>query len=387
VDDPDAPPLFRRLGPRELLGLDAAVAVAYTLLLLLDTVTDPGHAPLWAAVPAAAAIGLPVAARRHWPVPVFAVCAAATAAAALTGAVAEPFAAAAYALYTVALTVPRRSWEPTLAIGVLSAVGLVGGLLSGPVGGDPEATARAVIGCTLLSGAWTVGRAVRERRAYAARAARQVAERAAAEERLRIARELHDVVSHTLSVIGVKAAVADHVADERPEEVRDALRVIMGTSREALGEMRHMLGVLRAQGADEPLAPASGLSGLAALADRAAAAGVRVEVDAGGAGELPPALERSVYRIVQEAVTNVVRHAAPARCRVRVAADGAAVRVEVADDGPGGRAASGAGHGLIGMRERVAMHGGELTAGPRPGGGFAVSARLPLAPGTGDTRL
>ncbi|MBB2745432.1 UNVERIFIED_ORG: signal transduction histidine kinase [Microbispora rosea subsp. rosea] len=385
MDDPDVRPLFPRpLRPRELVALDLPAALGYALVLVVNS-PDVHHPAAWALI---AAMTLPLAVRRRWPLPVFCVVAVASAAVMALGVAREPLAAMAYALYPVALTTRRRRWEPTAAIGVLT----VGALLLAAFGGvaaEPEVrriVETVVLGSLALGGAWTIGRAVRERRAYAARRAEQAAERAVTEERLRIAREMHDVVSHTLSLIGVKAGVAAHVADRRPEEALEALRVIETTSRQALTEMRHMLGVLRtAPGAvtgdvTGALSPAPDLEALPDIAERAAAAGVRVDLDVRVTDGLPPALELAVHRIVQEAVTNVVRHAAPAACRVSVHDEGEQVRVEVTDDGPGRRVLPPGppGHGLIGMRERVTAHGGVFTAGPLPGGGFRVLARLPL---------
>jgi signal transduction histidine kinase len=172
-------------------------------------------------------------------------------------------------------------------------------------------------------------------------------------------------------------------AAERPDEAQDALRVIESTSRTALAEMRQMLGVLRSGVDAAQLAPAPGLTGLQTLISRAEPAGVTVDLDVRGTDRLPEGVALSVYRIVQEALTNVVRHAAPARCRVSVVLGRGEVHVEVTDDGPGTRVLPPdrrAGHGLIGMRERVLMYGGSFHAGPRPEGGFGVSARLPYKP-------
>ncbi|MGC5410229.1 sensor histidine kinase, partial [Streptomyces sp. DT225] len=238
--------------------------------------------------------------------------------------------------------------------------------------------------------AWSAGRVVRERRKRSARRERRLAEEALAEERLRIARELHDIVSHTLSGIVVKAAVANHVAGSRPQETRDAVRAIEQTGREALTEMRRALGVLRGGTGRAQTAPPPGLDDLPALVRRAERAGVRTELRARPAGGVPAGAALAVYRIVQEALTNVVKHAGTgAHCQVAVTTGpGGEVCVEVVDDGQGspgtpGRSAPGGGHGLVGMRERVMMYNGTLTAGPRPGGGFAVSARLLSGPAHG----
>jgi signal transduction histidine kinase len=182
-----------------------------------------------------------------------------------------------------------------------------------------------------------------------------------------------------MSLIAVQAGVANHVADERPDEVRRALSSIEETSRGALREMRALLGVLRDDGKEDP-APAPGLAELGTLVRRAAAAGVRVELDVTGE---PPALsaglELAAYRVVQEAVTNVIKHAATDRCQVIVTYRPDAFTVEVVDDGRGdGTVPAQAGHGIAGMRERVGMYGGEFHAGPRSGPGFRVTARFPL---------
>ncbi|MFF5205685.1 sensor histidine kinase [Streptosporangium sp. NPDC000396] len=376
---------LRRWSDGQLMAFDALVGAGYAIVLTLFAVARPAAAlPLWAQCLLGAGAGAALAVRRLWPLPVFCVTLGISLVSAFFDLVHDGFVAAAFALYPVALTRPRLRWEPTAAIGALSAAVLLllsvaGG--SAPVWWAPDLGVfladAACMGC-----AWAIGRAVRERRAYAARSAEQLADRAVTEERLRIARELHDVVAHSMSLIAVKAGIANHVAEARPEEARDALRVIETTSRSALTEMRHLLGVMRS-GSDPAadtvsgLSPAPGLSGLPALAGRAAMAGVHVDLNV-TATTLPEGVELSVYRIVQEALTNVVKHAAPARCRVVVEADGNAVRIEVTDDGPGHRVLPGRpGHGLIGMRERVIMYGGSFTARRRPEGGFEVSAWLP----------
>ncbi|GAA4208172.1 hypothetical protein GCM10022220_24610 [Actinocatenispora rupis] len=369
--------LRRRLSRTELILLDVAAALAYTVVVVLPAFGPSPPGPVWAVCLVAAGAGLPVALRRLFPLPVFVLVCTVSVVGAGLGLLGDPLLAAAFAVYPVAVARPRRRREPTVVIGVLSGLLVLVAVVSGPAtAGGPGIL---VAGCALLGCSWTIGRAVRERRAASAVAAERLAERAAAEERLRIARELHDVVSHTLSLIGVKAAVANHVADSRPDEVRDALRVIESTSGQALTEMRHMLGLLRSpESPDEPR-PVPGLAGLDALAAGATDAGVTVETTVRGTDGLPGDVARAVYRIVQEAVTNVVRHAAPARCTVLVAATADGVRVEVADDGTRPvRTGHRPGHGLLGMRERVAMHGGTMTAGPRPGGGFTVTAHLPV---------
>jgi signal transduction histidine kinase len=234
---------------------------------------------------------------------------------------------------------------------------------------------------------------VREQRASAARAAERATAEALARERLHIARELHDVVAHGMSLIAVKAQVANHVADARPEEARDALRVIEETSKSSLAELRRVLNVLRTPAAERTegdaveLTPVPGMADLEALVTRVAAAGVAVELETHVSEELPAGVELLAYRVVQEALTNIVKHAAATRCTVVVKAGGGALHIEVCDDGPGGRPATERastspdrrGYGLLGARERVTLYGGTFSAQPCPDGGFAVTARVPYA--------
>jgi signal transduction histidine kinase len=248
----------------------------------------------------------------------------------------------------------------------------------------------------VIGAAWLLGHFVGVRRAYTARleertaeleqAREELARRAVTEERLRLARELHDVVAHAMSVIAVQSGVGAHVASTQPEEAAKALSAIEVTSRAALEELRRLLGVLRQD--SEPqgdLTPVPGLADLDSLLAEVAKAGlgVRLRVE-GTPSPLPAGVDLSAYRIVQEALTNVVKHAGPARAQVTVGYGDQEVTVEVTDDGRGvgalaGDGRAGVGHGLIGMRERVAAFNGDLEAGPRPGGGFRVAARLPLA--------
>jgi signal transduction histidine kinase len=362
----------------ELIALDCLAAAVLTGLFFVLSNTQ---VPLPLRIAVVGGMALPVAARRLWPVPVFGFVAVVSLLSAVFGVVREPFLAAAFALYWVAATTPRTRWIPTGKIAVASVAVLLAGVLMGSPGWEANGLVVQLMGVALAGMAWTIGRAVHERRMYVARSARQLAARAVAEERLRIARELHDIVAHNIGVIAVKAGVANHVLPLRPQEAGEALRVIEVVSRTALAEMRHMLGVLRSGGsADDgadPL-PAPGLSGLPDLVERAVTAGVAVDLHIRDVAGLPEGVDRSAYRIVQEALTNVMRHAAPTRCRVAVEADGSELRIDVADEGTNApRPGTPEGHGLVGMRERVALYGGELRAGPRPEGGFAVSARLP----------
>jgi signal transduction histidine kinase len=233
----------------------------------------------------------------------------------------------------------------------------------------------------LLGGA--EGMRFRHERAEAQRHTKQEeARRAASEERVRIARDLHDVVAHNISVINVQAATALHLADRQPERAIEALSTIHGVSRQALVELRSILGVLRAVDEDLPRDPTPSLSHLDDLVTVARSAGLRVRVeDDVLSPSLPRAVDVAAYRIVQEALTNAARHAAGSTAAVRIACDDDHLLIEVEDDGGAkvqGLAASGSGNGIAGMTKRAEALGGTLAAGARPGGGFLVRARLPL---------
>lgn len=239
-----------------------------------------------------------------------------------------------------------------------------------------------------LVAAWTIGLSVTERREHAVEQRTQVAAQAVAAERLRIARELHDMIAHSVGVIAIQAGVGSRVIGTQPDEARKALLSIEATSRETLAGLRRTLGTLRRTGpvpGAEPVSldPAPGLADLERLAaSTAAGAGVRVELRWRGARRAIPAdIDLSAYRIVQEAVTNVVRHARTPSCRVDVEYGREEVCVEVVDDGRGCESADidrAGGWGLVGMRERVGLLGGRLSAGPRPEGGFRVAGWLPV---------
>jgi LPXTG-motif cell wall-anchored protein len=227
-------------------------------------------------------------------------------------------------------------------------------------------------------GAWALGDAARGRRV----AIREESKRAVADEQARIARELHDVIAHSVSVIVVQAAAADDVFEQRPEQAREAIRSIERAGRESLRELRLLLGAVRPDGGSDGTDPQPGLGRLEELAEPLRAGGLEVDIESeGAAADLPAGVELSAYRIVQEALTNTLRHAGASRAAVRVRYDPAWVEVEVSDDGRGAAGGEGdGGHGLIGMRERASMLGGTLEAGPLPEGGYRVRARLPLEP-------
>ncbi len=247
--------------------------------------------------------------------------------------------------------------------------------------GDRFHVGDVIFGAILLGGPWAAGLAIRLRRERESRLEdeKERAEAAIDEQRVRIARELHDVVAHAISVVVVQARGGRRMLDRDPATSREAFDVIERTGEQALVEMRRLLGVLRENDAELPRAPQPSLARLADLAEHMRASGLPVDVEVDGAAvELPPGVDVSAYRIVQEALTNVLKHAGPARARVLVRYGADSVVLEVVDDGiPGGGADNGAGHGLVGMRERVAVIGGELTVGARREGGFAVRAVLP----------
>ncbi|MEV0978823.1 sensor histidine kinase [Streptomyces sp. NPDC049915] len=249
----------------------------------------------------------------------------------------------------------------------------------------PSGDTAAPWGQELVVATWVVAiaavaelaRARREQWARERAERAQAAKRRADEERLRIARELHDVLAHSISVINVQAGVGLALLDSDPEQARQALTTIKAQSKEALGEVRQVLDTLRAPGA-APRSPAPGLDRLPELVEQAASAGLAVDVE-GTAPPLAPGADLAAFRIVQEALTNVVRHSQSRHARVRLDQSGRALRLRIDDDGPAsGADAGGSGNGLAGMRERAAALGGTIEAGPRPDGGWRVLAELPL---------
>jgi signal transduction histidine kinase len=209
------------------------------------------------------------------------------------------------------------------------------------------------------------------------------ARQAVADERRRISRELHDVVAHSVSVMVVQAGGARRIARSDPERAREALSSVQMTGREALGEMRRMLGMLGEEASRPALAPQPSLASLEALCERARAAGLPVDLRVSGErGALPPGVDLAAYRVIQEALTNTLQHAGPAEAHVRVRYGPGDLELEITDDGRGAEAPppepATAGQGLVGMHERLALYDGELQVGPRPGGGYAVRARFPL---------
>jgi len=267
----------------------------------------------------------------------------------------------------------------------VSATGLAmvgAGLLIPVSGGVDLASFRA--GVALVAAiAWLIGHSIRQAQARAELLRAQAAAQTVMAERLRIARELHDIVAHSIGIIAIQAGAGRRVFDARPAEARDALAAIEATSRETLSGLRRMVTGLRlAEPGPGPgqarMDPAPGLTGIERLAAMTLEAGVKIDVDWRGRQEpLPADIDLSAFRIIQEAVTNVVRHAGTDQCRVSIDQQDGYLSIEVTDSGRGGSVA-GTGYGIAGMRERAALLGGGFSAGPRPGGGFRVAARLPL---------
>lgn len=349
-------------------------------------VITPGLAPLRAPVPLAAAFAaawsLPLVWRRRAPVAVLAAVTGLVWFAVVAVGVPPSTSAVLFALFTVGVHCGRRT--SLAAVAVLCAVTLVSFI---PVAGVALAVAQA----SVLVGVWALGDRLQVQRAYVAeleqRAARAERDRetrarmAVADERARIARELHDVVAHSVSVMVVQATAARRTFRTRPEAADEALGQVVETGRRSLVEMRRLLGLLRAgdDGAAD-LAPQPGLADVPNLVAQFREAGLPVRlVVAGTPGPLPTGPDLSAYRIVQEALTNALKHAAATAVQVTVRYRPHDVEVEVTDDGRGaaGDLSGGTGHGIVGMRERAAVLGGSLDIGPGPSGGFRVRAQLP----------
>jgi signal transduction histidine kinase len=386
-------PLTHRLRPGHWLALDTVLAVVLGITSIAFTGRDL-HAPhprgqaftivFYLAIGAAC---LPLPARRRYPRAVLAVVLVGEAVLIGLGIRGTAHLAAGFAMYSLATTLSSRQSSPVVA----AAVAIL--LVAGAPAWDGQTLETIVFASGSILVGWLAGENVWARREHALALAQRAAERereqargTAIEERARIARELHDVVAHAMSVIAVRAGAARLVRDQEPAQAAEALDIIETISRRSLVELRRIVGALRQ--ADEhgtaDLGPAPGLDDLPALVSQVAAAGVEVDVRIEGESrQLPPMEDLSAYRIAQEALTNVVRHSGAPSATLWVRYRPGALEIECLDaGGPGPRRPSvelaNGGHGLVGMRERVALFGGELSAGAC-GRGFRVLARLPVA--------
>jgi signal transduction histidine kinase len=291
------------------------------------------------------------------------------------------------ALYSVGRYVAADRWSYLGLGGAFALVGLT--FLMDEVtaaeirSAKPEAIAGVTFGLSLIFLVWYIGRRVRiraERAAHLEREHAAEARRAVAEERTRIARELHDVVAHRVSLMTVQAGAAKTVAADDLEGAVQAMEAVEVAGRQALSELRHLLDVLRPEAEVDGLDPQPGLADVPRLLAQFEEAGLDVSLAMNGARtDLPARVDLSAFRIVQEALTNVLKHAGTtARAEVRLSMDGHGVAIEVLDDGHGDTILPGSGQGIVGMRERAQLLGGSLEAGPRPSGGFQVVARLPI---------
>jgi signal transduction histidine kinase len=369
-------------------AIDIVLGTVFTFLGLLSlfTTSDPHHyyrSPDVLGVLLALGCSAPLFVRRRAPLSAHLAC--------VTGLVflsvlEYPSNAQAQILLFTSYTVGAYCAGAKRAVGFAAIIAALGVVM---IVGIPDASnANIALSGAFFIAAYFFGSTVRNRRLYMdqleeratllERESEEEAKRAVADERLRIAQELHDVVAHSMGVIAVQAGVGAHVIDDDPAEAKRSLEAIATTSRGTLVEIRRLLGVLRSDG-DAAYQPAPGLADLDRLVADVGGAGLDVALCIDGErGDVPPGVDLTAYRIVQEALTNVLKHAGPAHTTVTVGYEPGALRLEIADDGRGvnGRASQG-GHGLLGMRERVGVYGGSLQAGPAPGGGFRVVARLP----------
>ncbi|MDX2826343.1 histidine kinase [Streptomyces ipomoeae] len=383
------------------LALDAALALGVLACMVAGSYIDPHaeHGDKWGTrTPDALSTTLMVlaaatlVARRRAPMPVLAATSALTLTELITG---DPRAPVAMSTVVALFTVASRTDRPTTwRVGLLTMTVLTGTAML--VGSLPWYDQENVAVFAWTGMAAAAGDAVRSRRAFvdaireraerAERTREEEARRRVAEERLRIARDLHDVVAHHIALVNVQAGVAAHVMDKRPDQAKEALAHVREASRSALGELRATVGLLRQSGDPEaPTEPAPGLERLDELVGTFRSAGLAVEVArADHDTVLPAAVDLAAYRVIQEALTNVRKHAGPeAKAEVSVVRVGPNVEITVIDNGTGPDATAaddghGGGHGLLGMRERVTALGGTLTTGPRYGSGFRVHAILPL---------
>jgi signal transduction histidine kinase len=371
---------------------DALVVVA-AIGAVIELVVKPGDVEYhptttnWFLIPAALATILPLLARRQLPFLAPATVLIVAAAVSFVEGNFAPFSFSVFisiigAAFLLGMNSDRRE--------ALAGVPLIVAAAAIAVRNEPDSSAEETLFITIiLLCAWVGGfalsrklaeaREAEERATTLAAEQTRLAEEAVEEERSRIARELHDVVAHHVSVMTVQAGAVRRLLKPEQEREREALVSVEETGRKALTEMRRLLGVLKEEAAPAPLAPQPGMATLDTLLDQVREAGLPVELSTEGqAVELAPGVDLSAYRIIQEALTNALKHAGPARAWVVVRYGEKNLELEIANDGRSDGNSPASGHGLVGMKERVAVYGGELESGPRPGGGFAVRARLPI---------
>jgi signal transduction histidine kinase len=373
VVDVTGPTLWERIRRVNPLVWDTLLAAACLAPSLVVGVSEGAVNPAAIALIVVAYGSLVV--RRRWPLAVFTTTALATVGYAFVSEGPAIQAALVVAAYTVAAHLPRREVASfAIPLGMVAAISL-------QLDEDIHTNwVELLVGATfsvLLP--ILIGRIAFNRRARIAREQELAAADAVAAERTRIARELHDVVAHAIGVMVVQAGAARSVVDRDPAAAKEAIGRVEETGRVGLAEMRRLIGVLTEDGSKAALAPQPGLGYLEELVATMRAAGLPVEVvRAGNTRPLPAGVDLTAYRVIQEALTNVLKHAGRAHAVVSIRYDGNELDLEIADDGLGDVSSTGTGHGLVGMRERVGIFGGRIETGPRPGGGFAVRATIPI---------
>jgi signal transduction histidine kinase len=357
--------------------VDGAIAVAITAVAMFDIAATSDRYSVRAYWPAAIAAALVLGGvlwwRRRQPLLVTVVALAAMIGSFGVGVVPQAWLVPYLMLLAYSCGAHARGWQSVAGLAVTMVAGLA--IANFSVDGAPVTVFDYVLVAALLGGPWLAGHAMR-RRVQQARRDRQIA---LIEERARIARELHDVIAHSLSVVAIQSDAAEQALHRDPALAQEPLRAIRRTAQEALAEMRRLVAILRVDDQTGPRQPQPGLAQLEDLVQSVRDTGMPVMLrqDGDPAG-LTPGVDLAAYRIVQEALTNARRHAGPAAAvKVTVEIEPGSVQIEVTDSGSG-TAGEGDGHGLLGLRERVALYGGEFHAGPANGGGFRVLARLPL---------
>jgi signal transduction histidine kinase len=360
---------------------DLLLVAVLALWALLEALLGEGPGPRWLRVLVALGYTLPLIWRRQAPLPAMLAIASVAAARFLTADVEEqgamPFPSLLVATFSVALHV--RSLALAAAGGLVPVVVFAVAATSDGWAGDLTVVDVTII-TFFIASAWSAGRLVHRRALQVDAAEAAVGERArdaVVAERARIARELHDIVAHSVSIIAMQAGAADELVERDPAQAHEHMRAVRRTAREALVEMRRLLEVLRE---DEPVyVPQPGLARVGELVEEARSTGLPVElVEEGDSETVPAGIDLAAYRILQEALTNVRKHAGPVQTRVHVRSGPARIELEVVNEPGSTGNGGGSGRGLIGMRERVRVYGGSVDAGPEPDGGFAVRASLPL---------